>query len=665
MRTSAVFAAFASLAGLAAASLPHSPSDFSEGYHGHTAFARNGTALRKRATAAASCPKTNIIAEYVPAWSPGAAAGIEWEAVDLAFWFCTLTSSDGIELAPGMTIGGMQDFVQRANSAGKKPLLTIGGWSGSVYFSSLVSTASSRTGFANTLSSWIDQYGFAGVDIDWEFVGRQGAGNNQVSSADASNYLLFLEKLRSVLGSSKLITAAFPAAGINGADGAIMKDVSAFAQWFDYIELMAYDFMGSWSATTGPNAALYTCNSGSDSVDATIDRWIAAGFPACRLLLGIPSYSHNFQTTSSSLATTTYNGQKTTAFQQFSSVPSDDGLSIKGLVSAGYLSSDLTKGAGGFTRYFDSCTQTPFLFNPTTKVFYAYDDEVSWQAKASLAKTKGLAGVAIYESTGHTTGMLNAVASAIGHSYAGSSPSTSATPSSTTSASPSTTSSSSAPTAVVTCSVSNDCAGNAIPVNSNPYCAKGQCTFRCRSGFTQSGSTCTKPGVTTTPAPTTSAAPTTRTTTSAAPAATQTCSVSNDCAAYDRPAHSNAYCKSKVCTFRCQSGYSLDASGTSCVQPASSPSTSTTTSAAPATQTCNATADCSNTPPQNANRYCNKGVCSFRCKSGYALSGTSTCSKTAARRFARAKRAHSVVEDLDGLFEDADVADLDLDALLD
>jgi chitinase len=56
-------------------------------------------------------------------------------------------------------------------------------------------------------------YGFAGVDLDWEFVGRQGAGNNIVSSSDAANYLLFLQTLRSTLGSSYLITAAVPAAG--------------------------------------------------------------------------------------------------------------------------------------------------------------------------------------------------------------------------------------------------------------------------------------------------------------------------------------------------------------------------------------------------------------------------------------------------------------------
>ncbi|GAA5974702.1 hypothetical protein JCM11641_007231 [Rhodosporidiobolus odoratus] len=623
-------------------------------YHAHTSFLRNGTALAKRAT---TCPslssKGMIIAEYVPAWTSNANAGVDWGTVDMAFWFCALTSSTGLALAPGTTTAGMVDFATRANNAGKKPLITIGGWSGSVYFSDLVSTAAKRTNFANTVRSWIVDYKFAGVDIDWEFVGRQGAGNNIVSSSDAANYVLFLQTLRATLGNDMLITAAVPAAGINGADGSIMTDVSEFAKWFDYIELMAYDFYGSWSGTTGPDAPLYTCNAGSDSVDATIARWTKAGFPACKLILGIPAYSHNFQTATSTISSSTYNGVKTSSFQAISSSAADQGLSITGLVSAGYLSSDLTKGAGGFTRYWDDCTKTPFLFNPSTKAMYMYDDDESWGAKAALAKTKGLAGVVIYESTGFPAPMLAAAAKALA---GGTSSSSSAAASTSTTSSR--TSTSAAPGATKTCSASNDCAGQSIPAHANNFCKSGVCTWRCQSAYTQSGSSCIFPGsstssstITTSVRTNTTVAPST--TTSALPA-TRTCSASNDCAGQTLPAHANNYCKSGVCSYRCQSGFT--AVGSQCVSTASTTSSvrststsssarTTTTSAPPATQTCAASSDCKNTPPANANRYCNKGTCSFRCKSGYTLSGSSTCVKTAARRLARARRAHAFEED--------------------
>ncbi|GAA5968779.1 hypothetical protein JCM11641_000729 [Rhodosporidiobolus odoratus] len=53
--------------------------------------------------------------------------------------------------------------------------------------------------------------------------------------------------------------------------------------------------------------------------------------------------------------------------------------------------------------------------------------------------------------------------------------------------------------------------------------------------------------------------------------------------------------------------------------------TTIATTAAAAQQTCSVSGDCTNTVPKNANRFCNKGVCAFRCRSGYVASGTSSC----------------------------------------
>lgn len=66
----------------------------------------------------------------------------------------------------------------------------------------------------------------------------------------------------------------------------------------------------------------------------------------------------------------------------------------------------------------------------------------------------------------------------------------------------------------------------------------------------------------------------------------------------------------------CRSGYS--STGTGCAAESSSTTTitqaptTTTTSAAPTSTTCAVTADCTNSVPDFANRYCDNGVCSFR-----------------------------------------------------
>ncbi|GJN88777.1 hypothetical protein Rhopal_001746-T1 [Rhodotorula paludigena] len=82
------------------------------------------------------------------------------------------------------------------------------------------------------------------------------------------------------------------------------------------------------------------------------------------------------------------------------------------------------------------------------------------------------------------------------------------------------------------------------------------------------------------------------------------------------PDFANRYCDNGSCSWRCRSGYS--STGTGCVAESSSTTTTTqaptttTTSAAPTSTTCAVTADCTNSVPDFANRYCDNGVCSFR-----------------------------------------------------
>lgn len=46
------------------------------------------------------------------------------------------------------------------------------------------------------------------------------------------------------------------------------------------------------------------------------------------------------------------------------------------------LSKDGLTGQNGYTRYWDECTATPFLFNNKTREFISYDDAKSSAAKA-------------------------------------------------------------------------------------------------------------------------------------------------------------------------------------------------------------------------------------------------------------------------------------------
>ncbi|GAA5820193.1 hypothetical protein JCM11251_005520 [Rhodosporidiobolus azoricus] len=112
--------------------------------------------------------------------------------------------------------------------------------------------------------------------------------------------------------------------------------------------------------------------------------------------------------------------------------------------------------------------------------------------------------------------------------------------------------------AAASCKKTADCS-NSVPANANRYCAKGVCSYRCKSGYTASGSACVSAVATTT-------------TSAAAP--TKTCAASADCVKESRPANSNAYCKEGNCSWRCRSGFTRSGSN-------SRPATATAPAATP------------------------------------------------------------------------------------
>lgn len=311
----------------------------------------------------------------------------------------TVTTATGFTIPSDQSVSDLQLFVTQAHSHGSKAVVTVGGYDGGAYFSSLVSTASSRTSFASSIASFISTYNLDGVDLDWE-----SNSINQVSTSDPANWLLFLQALRAALPSPLLITTAVSVnPSLNGADD--YSSFASYAAYLDYIGIMAYDISGSWSETTGPLAPFGNCASGTGFKTA-IANWIAKGVPASKILAGIPAYAISFYTSSSTLETTTVGSSSTQYYQAWGgSIPTGSLGSgnwyYKDLVTQGLLSADgLSSGTAGFTRYWDACAGQPFLFNPATNYFISYDDPQSTAQKAKYALAQGLAGVMVFDSMG-------------------------------------------------------------------------------------------------------------------------------------------------------------------------------------------------------------------------------------------------------------------------
>ncbi|EJD43361.1 glycoside hydrolase [Auricularia subglabra TFB-10046 SS5] len=298
-----------------------------------------------------------------------------------------------------LDFGGNEDLIkpviERAHRANVTVSLSIGGWTGSRYFSDLVANASGRAQYARSIAGYLQKYGFDGADIDWESPAVQTIGCNTVRPHDSDNLLGFLKDLRAYAPNARL-SAAVGVTGIAGPNGETYERINRLAVYLDYIVRIS----GALAVK------LYTEN----------------GFPAEKILLGVPSYAYPYVTASSTLVPRTSGNSSSLAYQSRTQDVPEGGATSAGpgtdpcgvetgpapmwlfreLVETGRISGNTTVGGNGFTRYFDECSRTPFLFNPTTRDFIAYDDPQSYGAKAAFARQHGLAGVNMFDLTGDT-----------------------------------------------------------------------------------------------------------------------------------------------------------------------------------------------------------------------------------------------------------------------
>lgn len=205
------------------------------------------------------------------------------------------------------------DSLKTLVSQGPKVVVSIGGWNfPSAYFSKMVASSESRQKFITSAKAFIQKYGLAGIDIDWEFPCSEARTNpveitcEQFRSvddaggncpADTQNLKTFLQELRSGLGDDMHISIASQAAEKHWKQ----MDIAGIAPYLTHFNVMNYDYTVSDiedGATMSPNAPLYTPTSASGalqmSIDYTITGYLAAGVPKEKIMVGIPMYGHTW-----------------------------------------------------------------------------------------------------------------------------------------------------------------------------------------------------------------------------------------------------------------------------------------------------------------------------------------------------------------------------------
>ncbi|KAL4067683.1 glycoside hydrolase family 18 protein [Scleroderma yunnanense] len=307
-------------------------------------------------------------------------------------------------------------FVTEAHKHNVRAHIGIGGWTGGRWFSSNVATAENRTAFANTINNFVERYDLDGVNLDWEYPGKQGVGCNVVNSNDSANFLEFIQELRQTLNEKVTLTAVVPLTPYQ-------SDMTGYAKILDYIVLMNEDVWGSWSSSANKWDQLCGVNA-----------WTKAGFALAKIVLSVPSYGRSYSISPSNVFVEGSSDQLVSypPFNASNQPLGDDwsgtgGMDVcgvyqgpgdtwnfRGLVQEGWLT-NCGVPAEGIDYRFDNCSKTPYIYSKTSGVMISYDNAESFAAKGQYISSEGLLGFSMWEEGGdHNDILLDSIRKAAG-----------------------------------------------------------------------------------------------------------------------------------------------------------------------------------------------------------------------------------------------------------
>jgi len=238
--------------------------------------------------------------------------------------------------------------------------------------------ANSNTGGAGSAAGVFD-----GIDIDWEYPVCCGLGNNY-RPEDKENYTALLKEFRRQLDQidpGLLLTIAAPA----GPHNIVNHEFSEFPQYLDFINLMTYDYHGSWDAQTGFLAPMYRDPDDPFaqpgwSMDETVQTYLTQyGIPKEKLVLGLPFYGRSW--------TGVAPGPNGDGLYQRATGDGPGERDEPGMLN---YSTIMSRYAPSYSKYYNNEVREPWLYDGTN--FITYDDPTAIAEKAQYIVQKNLAG---------------------------------------------------------------------------------------------------------------------------------------------------------------------------------------------------------------------------------------------------------------------------------
>ncbi|HEY6272423.1 MAG TPA: glycoside hydrolase family 18 protein [Terriglobales bacterium] len=177
------------------------------------------------------------------------------------------------------------ELLEKAHTAGVRVLLLLGG-----PFTALEKNSSLQGILVGNLQTFINRYGYDGVDIDWEYPSN---------ATDRQTFLNLMTALREAFPTPSYVISADVAPW--GGEGYNFHNVEPLV---DYFNIMMYDCAGPWTDDAQLNSAIfwdphdpqpYECEPGG-SVQQAADIYLnTIQVPASKLNMGTPFYGYFYE----------------------------------------------------------------------------------------------------------------------------------------------------------------------------------------------------------------------------------------------------------------------------------------------------------------------------------------------------------------------------------
>ncbi len=279
-----------------------------------------------------------------------------------------------------------------AHAWGVKVMVSIGGWTLSDNFPKIAADTVKRARFASECVRILKEYRFDGIDIDWEY---PGYAEHKGGPGDKENFTLLMQAIRdSIDAYGKKIRYKFLLTAALGANSPNFEHIEydKVSKIFDYMNLMTYDYNGTWSPDANHQTALYEPTGGwGGSIDRSLKELVEKyGMTTEKFNLGVAFYGRSLL----------MNGPGEDIYSKNHMGKVDSITFSTDIGQPQYY--DILLKMKHFEKRWDDNAKAPYLIGTPGKrnTFVSYDDEQSVRLKAEYVLKKEAAGVIIWDITG-------------------------------------------------------------------------------------------------------------------------------------------------------------------------------------------------------------------------------------------------------------------------